>query len=80
MIRFCKQPDDTKRMKVGLIMDKLITMTVDEVEMYPSIQAKVWSMIGTVPDLLDLVLDSYIKVGTRKGSSMCWIIVLLLNP
>jgi len=30
--------------------------------MYPSIQAKIWGNIGQVSDLLDMVLDSFIKV------------------
>lgn len=30
--------------------------------MYPSIQAKIWGNIGQVSDLLDTVLDSFIKV------------------
>lgn len=60
--RFCKQADEMKRQKVNLILDKLITMTIDEVEMYPSIQAKIWGNIGMVSDLLDMVLDSFIKV------------------
>jgi len=32
------------------------------VQMYPSIQAKIWGNIGQVSDLLDMVLDSFIKV------------------
>lgn len=60
--RFCKHTDENKRQKVALILDKLITMTIDEEEMYPSIQAKIWGNIGKVSDLLDMVLDSFIKV------------------
>ena len=33
---------------MALILDKLITMTIEEVEMYPSIQAKIWGNIGQV--------------------------------
>ena len=32
LYRFCKQTDESKRQKVALILDKLITMTIDEVE------------------------------------------------
>lgn len=46
--RFCKHSDDAKRQKVALILDKLITLTIEEVEMYPSIQAKIWGVIGQV--------------------------------
>ena len=55
---------------MNLILDKLITMTIDEVEMYPSIQAKIWGNIGVVSDLLDMVLDSFIKVREKQGK-MC---------
>ena len=68
--RFCKQTDENKRQKVALILDKLITMTIDEVEMYPSIQAKIWGNIGQVADLLDMVLDSFIKVSIGVMSSL----------
>ena len=41
MTRFCgRHPDDAKRQKVAHILDKLITLTIEEVEMYPSIQAR----------------------------------------
>jgi len=32
-----------------LILDKLITLTIEEVEMYPSVQAKIWGNIGKSP-------------------------------
>lgn len=31
--------------------------------MYPSIQAKIWGNMGRVSELLDLILDCFIKVG-----------------
>lgn len=31
-----------------MILDKLITLTIEEEEMYPSIQAKIWGNIGQV--------------------------------
>jgi len=30
--RFCRHADENKRQKVALILDKLITMTIEEVE------------------------------------------------
>lgn len=48
--RFCNHPDDKKRAKVAMILDKLITLTIEEEEMYPSIQAKIWGNIGQVRD------------------------------
>ncbi|CAL1527010.1 unnamed protein product, partial [Lymnaea stagnalis] len=67
LTRFCKQSDENKRQKVALILDKLITMTIEEVEMYPSIQAKIWGNIGQIGDLLDMVLDSFIKRSVTGG-------------
>ena len=48
-------------------MDKLITLTIEEVEMYPSIQAKIWGNIGQVSELIDMVLDSFIKRSVTGG-------------
>ncbi|XP_050410069.1 neurofibromin isoform X2 [Patella vulgata] len=67
LTRFCKHNDENKRQKVALILDKLITMTIEEVEMYPSIQAKIWGNIGQIADLLDMVLDSFIKRSVTGG-------------
>ncbi|CAF4208581.1 unnamed protein product, partial [Didymodactylos carnosus] len=67
LTRFCKQNDDNKRQKVAQILDKLITLTIEEDEMYPSIQAKIWSNIGQVSDLLDIVLDCFIKRSVLGG-------------
>nr|XP_024219581.1 neurofibromin-like [Halyomorpha halys] len=35
--------------------------------MYPSIQAKIWGSIGQVPELIDMVLDSFIKRSNDGG-------------
>ncbi len=68
LAKFCKHPaDETKRHKVAHILDKLITLTIEEVEMYPSIQAKIWGNIGQVSELIDLVLDSFIKRSVTGG-------------
>ncbi|CAF3892897.1 unnamed protein product, partial [Adineta steineri] len=67
LTRFCKQNDDNKRMKVSMILDKLITLTIEEDDMYPSIQAKIWSNVGQVSDLLDIVLDCFIKRSVLGG-------------
>ncbi|KAK2173204.1 hypothetical protein NP493_892g01057 [Ridgeia piscesae] len=67
LTRFCKHTDENKRTKVALILDKLITLTIEEVEMYPSIQAKIWGNIGMVSDLFDMVLDSFIKRSVTGG-------------
>lgn len=67
LTRFCKQNDDNKRAKVSMILDKLITLTIEEEEMYPSIQAKIWSHFGQVSDLLDIVLDCFIKRSVHGG-------------
>ena len=68
MTRFCgRHPDDAKRQKVAHILDKLITLTIEEVEMYPSIQAKIWGNIGQMSELIDMVLDSFIKRSVTGG-------------
>ncbi|CAL8136053.1 unnamed protein product [Orchesella dallaii] len=67
LVKFCKHSDDNKRQKVAMILDKLITLTIEEVEMYPSIQAKIWGSLGQVPDLIDMVLDSFIKRSVTGG-------------
>ncbi|CAF1129679.1 unnamed protein product [Rotaria sordida] len=67
LTRFCKQNDDNKRAKVSMILDKLITLTIEEDDMYPSIQAKIWSHVGQVSDLLDIVLDCFIKRSVLGG-------------
>ncbi|XP_074643053.1 neurofibromin-like [Tubulanus polymorphus] len=67
LTRFCRQTDEQRKQKVSLILDKLITMTIEEVEMYPSIQAKIWGNIGQVGELLDMVLDSFIKRSVAGG-------------
>jgi len=67
LVKFCKHSDDTKRQKVAMILDKLITLTIEEVEMYPSIQAKIWGSLGQVTDLIDMVLDSFIKRSVTGG-------------
>lgn len=50
LVRFHKPNDEGgKRQKqVNQILEKLITLTIEEVEMYPSIQAKIWSTIGSL--------------------------------
>lgn len=48
LVRFCKSADDTKRAKVSQILERLINLTIEQKEMYPSIQAKIWGSIGQV--------------------------------
>ncbi|KAG7321854.1 hypothetical protein KOW79_014712 [Hemibagrus wyckioides] len=67
LVRFCKHNDDAKRQRVTAILDKLITMTINEKQMYPSIQAKIWGSLGQISDLLDVVLDSFIKTSATGG-------------
>lgn len=69
LVRFYKPHDEGgKRQKqVTEILDDLITLTVQEVEMYPSIQAKIWSTIGMLPELIDVVLDIFLQRSARYG-------------
>ncbi|KAK9758709.1 GTPase-activator protein for Ras-like GTPase [Popillia japonica] len=73
LVRFCKPSEENKRQKqVAQILEKLILLTIEEVEMYPSIQAKIWGSIGQVPELIDMVLDNFIhrSVSSGLGSPM----------
>jgi len=69
LVRFYKPHDEGgKRQKqVTEILDDLITLTVQETEMYPSIQAKIWSTIGMLPELIDIVLDIFLQRSARYG-------------
>ncbi|XP_071848474.1 neurofibromin-like isoform X2 [Apostichopus japonicus] len=67
LARFSKRAEESKRFGLTVVLDKLISMTIDEVQMYPSIQAKVWGNIGQVEDLIDCVLDSFIKTSVTGG-------------
>ncbi|KER30811.1 hypothetical protein T265_02851 [Opisthorchis viverrini] len=66
LTRFCRS-DDVKQQKVLSIIDKLITLTIDEEQMYPSIQTKIWGNLGQVPQLVGLVLDSFIQRSVSCG-------------
>ncbi|PNI47191.1 NF1 isoform 6 [Pan troglodytes] len=57
LVRFCKHNDDAKRQRVTAILDKLITMTINEKQMYPSIQAKIWGSLGQVIGRMCKIID-----------------------
>ncbi|KAJ2943372.1 hypothetical protein O0L34_g12181 [Tuta absoluta] len=68
LVRFCKPSDESRRQKqVAQILEKLITLTIEETEMYPSVQAKIWGSIGHVPELIDMVLDSFMQRSVNSG-------------
>uniref|UniRef100_A0A1I8IS60 CRAL-TRIO domain-containing protein n=1 Tax=Macrostomum lignano TaxID=282301 RepID=A0A1I8IS60_9PLAT len=67
LVRFCRHPDENKRQKVVCILDKLISVTLSQVEMYPNFQAKIWSNFGELHDLLDIVLNCFIKRSVAGG-------------
>lgn len=58
--RFASNKDEGKRKQVTGILESLIQLTIDQKEMYPSIQGKVWVTIGAIPELIDMVLDNFI--------------------
>lgn len=66
-LRFCKPSDDSKKQKVSQILEQLINLTIDQKEMYPSIQAKIWGSIGEITELIDLVLDDFISKSVKAG-------------
>jgi neurofibromin 1 len=39
LTQFCKQNDDNKRAKMSMILDKLITLTIEADDIYPSIHS-----------------------------------------
>lgn len=61
LVRFCKHSDDAKRQRVSAILDKLITMTINEKQMYPSIQAKIWGSLGQVTKLRCIYMAHALK-------------------
>uniref|UniRef100_A0A5S6QDW1 Ras-GAP domain-containing protein n=1 Tax=Trichuris muris TaxID=70415 RepID=A0A5S6QDW1_TRIMR len=67
--RFCRPTlgDESKRQAVSKLLGKLITLTIEEFEMYPSIQAKIWGNVGQVSELLDLILDRFIRQSIAGG-------------
>ncbi|KFD70579.1 hypothetical protein M514_02099 [Trichuris suis] len=67
--RFCRPTlgDESRRQAVSRVLDKLITLTIEEFEMYPSIQAKIWGNVGQVSELLDLILDRFIRQSIAGG-------------
>ncbi|KAJ6633038.1 Neurofibromin, partial [Pseudolycoriella hygida] len=46
---------------------RLINLTIEQKEMYPSIQAKIWGSIGQIPELIDMVLDNFIQKSVTSG-------------
>ncbi|XP_017855685.1 PREDICTED: neurofibromin isoform X1 [Drosophila arizonae] len=67
LTKFCKSNDDAKKLKVSQILDKLICLTIDQKEMYPSVQAKIWGSIGQIPELIDMVLDNFLHKSISFG-------------
>ncbi|XP_047513398.1 neurofibromin isoform X4 [Pieris napi] len=68
LVKFCKPTEESRRQKqVAQILEKLIELTIEETEMYPSVQAKIWGSIGHVPELIDMVLDSFIQRSVDSG-------------
>ena len=45
--------------------------------MYPSVQATIWGNIGKVTELLDTVLDCFIKVFDNSGLSVIGVQIIL---
>ncbi|XP_055848107.1 neurofibromin isoform X2 [Episyrphus balteatus] len=67
LVKFCKSNDDSKKLKVSQILDKLICLTIEQKEMYPSVQAKIWGSIGQIPELIDMVLDNFLHKSITYG-------------
>ncbi|KAK3754965.1 hypothetical protein QZH41_017349 [Actinostola sp. cb2023] len=69
LTRFLKfSVKDAQRIKMNNILESLINITVTEQgAMNPSVQANIWGMIGKVTELLDTVLDSFLKASASGG-------------
>ncbi|XP_037955193.1 neurofibromin isoform X2 [Teleopsis dalmanni] len=67
LVKFCKSNDEAKKIKVSQILDKLICLTIEQKEMYPSVQAKIWGSIGQIPELIDMVLDNFLHKSITYG-------------
>lgn len=69
LARFCRYPaDDPQKAKMTHILEELINLTVKEKgAMYPSVQATIWGNVGKVTELLDTVLDCFIKASATGG-------------
>lgn len=82
LVRFCKHNDDAKRQRVTAILDKLITMTINEKQMYPSIQAKIWGSLGQVSGAQGRAegvkgrggqaLTPWLRLRSRTCWTWCW--------
>jgi len=53
--------------KVKTVIKKLIELTVDEGDFYPSVQTKIWGNFGKMPKLIDLILQTFIKSSIQNG-------------
>lgn len=53
--------------KMNRIIRRLVDVTIDEKQLYASLQAKVWHTIGSVDELAVIAIDQFIKVATQAG-------------
>ncbi|XP_020288690.1 neurofibromin isoform X3 [Pseudomyrmex gracilis] len=71
LVRFYKSQDEElggkKQKQIIEILNDLITLTIQEIDMYPSMQAKIWNTIGRLPELIDDVLDIFLQRSTQYG-------------
>lgn len=50
-----------------MVIGKLIELTVNEGDFYPSVQTKIWGNFGKMPQLVDLILETFVTASTRSG-------------
>uniref|UniRef100_A0A7M5VE60 Ras-GAP domain-containing protein n=3 Tax=Clytia hemisphaerica TaxID=252671 RepID=A0A7M5VE60_9CNID len=68
LARYCGlSRNDPNKLQMMEIVKKLIDLTISNRQNYPFIQASVWANIGKIPDLLDVVLDLFMKTSTAGG-------------
>lgn len=76
IFRFHKSSDQTKKQRVVQILNKLITLTIKEEELSPSIQSKIWCSIGKV-SIFELVYKT-VLLFIKKITD--FIICFVVNP
>ncbi|XP_047141766.1 neurofibromin isoform X1 [Hydra vulgaris] len=58
---------DTNKEKMVDIIARLIELTISDRKNYPFIQAQIWGNVGKIPDLLDVVIELFVKTSSTGG-------------
>ena len=66
--KFCSGEDKEKK-KIQNILGVLVQLGISSPELFPMLQAEIWSSIAALPELLAFVLDYFFKSGSNAGLS-----------